>query len=66
MSQHQVYTLPPIADSGAEPEPLRDQIERGLLGTPTPTVPGDTPEDQQWAFKRSVPTVVLYSEHGLR
>jgi hypothetical protein len=67
MSPQAVYTLPVAGDAGAaDPEPLRSQIERGLLGTTTPTVPGDTPEDQKWAYKRSVPTVVLYDEHGLR
>lgn len=64
-SQH-VFTLPPVGDTGAEMEPLRDQIQKGLLGTDTPTVPGSTAEDQKWAYKRSVPTLVLYDEAGLR
>jgi hypothetical protein len=68
MSSQHVYTLPPVAgvDTAAEPEPLRDQIQRGLLGTDTPTIPGQTAEDKKWAYKRSVPTLVLYDETGLR
>lgn len=62
-----IYTLPPVGQDGDSPaEPLREQIERGLLGTPRPTVPGNTEEDIKWSYKRSVPTVVLYDEEGLR
>lgn len=61
-----IYTLPPTGDYGEPAEPLRTQIERGLRGTHLPTVPGTTDEDKQWAYRRSVPTVVLYDEQGLR
>ncbi len=61
-----IYTLPPVGLGGEPAEPLRAQIERGLFGTAKPTVPGSTAEDKQWAYKRSVPTLVLYDEQGLR
>jgi hypothetical protein len=61
-----IYTLPAIAQSAGDQASLKDQIERALLGTGEVTVPGETEEDKKWAFKRSVPTVVLYDEQGLR
>jgi hypothetical protein len=61
-----IHTLPAIPSSAGDAASLKDQIEAALLGTGEVTVPGDTPEDQKWAFKRSVPTVVLYDEQGLR
>lgn len=61
-----IYTLPAIAQSAGDQASLTDQIEKALLGTGKVTVPGDTEEDKKWAFKRSVPTVVLYTEQGLR
>lgn len=62
-----IYTLPAVGvDADTPAEPLREQIEHGLLGTSRPTVPGKTLEDMQWSYKRSVPTVVLYDEQGLR
>lgn len=45
---------------------LKDEIESGLLGTEHATVPGESDEDLKWAFKRSVPTMVLYDEQGLK
>ncbi|WVQ98171.1 hypothetical protein IAU59_005293 [Kwoniella sp. CBS 9459] len=68
-----IFTLPPVStpssrsDEPPTPAPgMRDQIEAALLGTKEVTVPGTREEDKQWAFKRSVPTVVLYDEQGLR
>lgn len=67
MSSQVIYTLPSVNTNGdAEADSLRTQIERGLAGTDTSRVPGDTEEDKKWAYKRSVPTVVLYDEAGLR
>jgi hypothetical protein len=63
-----IHTLTPISSpSTCEPGPsLRDQIETGLLGTTEPTIPGSTEEDKKWAYTKSVPTLVLYDEQGLR
>lgn len=61
-----IHTLPPIASSSGDSASLREQIELALSGDGQSTVPGDRPEDKQWAFKRSVPTVVLYDQEGLR
>lgn len=66
MSASHIYTLPAVSATNTPPESLRDQIERSLLGTEKSVVPGDTDEDKRWAYRRSVPTVVLYSEKGLR
>lgn len=61
-----IHTLPPIKASPGDSASLKDQIAAALLGSGQVTVPGDRPEDRQWAYKRSVPTVVLYDEQGLR
>lgn len=62
-----IYTLPPTAQStSSDAASIRDDIERGLIGSDQVTVPGKRPEDRRWSFKRSVPTVVLYDEQGLR
>lgn len=65
-----IFTLPPVAGSSnstsAEVPSIRDEIEAGLQGTDEPVVPGKRSEDRRWSFKRSVPTVVLYDEQGLR
>ncbi|WVN89348.1 uncharacterized protein L203_104571 [Cryptococcus depauperatus CBS 7841] len=45
---------------------LRLEIEAGLRGTSEPTMPGSRAEDKEWAYTKSVPTVVLYDEKGLR
>ncbi|GAA5868052.1 hypothetical protein JCM8547_000789 [Rhodosporidiobolus lusitaniae] len=44
---------------------LKAQIIKALLGTKELTVPGETNEDKQFAYKRKVPTMTLYSERGL-
>ncbi|ODN79544.1 hypothetical protein L202_03501 [Cryptococcus amylolentus CBS 6039] len=63
-----IFTLPHRRPSEQDDAAwsISREIETGLRGTPQPTVPGSTPEDNKWAFKRSVPTVVLYDEEGLR
>ncbi|WVQ75901.1 hypothetical protein IAR50_005536 [Cryptococcus sp. DSM 104548] len=65
-----IYTLPhnrsPEAPDNNAAWSIKREIEAGLRGTPEPTVPGSRPEDSKWAFKKSVPTVVLYDEEGLR
>ena len=67
MSPIRIHTLPPVATAhSSEGRSLRAQIEAGLLGTAKPTIPGNDPADRAWAFKRSVPTLVLYDEQGLR
>ncbi|KAL7419376.1 hypothetical protein Q5752_006214 [Cryptotrichosporon argae] len=63
--KNSIYTLPSTNPSGSSTS-LRCSIEAGLRGTSAPTVPGSTAADAAWAFKRSVPTVVLYDEQGLR
>jgi hypothetical protein len=47
-------------------DPLRDEIISGLRGTPQDTIPGPTEGDRAFAFKRRIPTMVLYSEKGLQ
>lgn len=66
MSAINIFTLPKIGSAFESGPSLREEIEAGLLGTGETTVPGNREEDAQWAFKRSVPTVVLYDEQGLR
>jgi len=67
MSPISIFTLPSAGSSiSGEGSSLGEQIEAGLLGSKQSTVPGNTPEDEAWAYKRSVPTVVLYDEQGLR
>ncbi|WVQ69374.1 uncharacterized protein L199_007591 [Kwoniella botswanensis] len=66
-----IFTLPtPSSDSSSEshtpPPTLREQIESSLKGTSDIQYPGEREEDRQWGYKRSVPTVVLYDEEGLR
>jgi hypothetical protein len=61
----QIHSL--NASSSASPAfNLKGDIEKGLLGTEDVTIPGDREEDKNWAFKRSVPTMCLYDEQGLR
>jgi len=45
---------------------LSSEIEAGLRGSDHVTIPGNREQDKKWAFKRSVPTMVLYDEQGLR
>lgn len=68
-----IFTLPSVStggqadvDAGSSGFSIRDEIEAGLTGTEEVTVPGKRIEDRRWSFKRSVPTVVLYDEQGLR
>lgn len=62
-----IYTLPSTERStSSDAASIRDDIEKGLRGSSEPTVPGKRPEDRRWSFSRSVPTVVLYDEQGLR
>ncbi|GAA5881500.1 hypothetical protein JCM3774_000137 [Rhodotorula dairenensis] len=53
------------ATSEAPSDPLREQIIAGLIGTSKPTVPGQTDKDAAFAYRRSIPTMTLYSERGL-
>ncbi|GAA6042900.1 hypothetical protein JCM8097_002759 [Rhodosporidiobolus ruineniae] len=46
-------------------DPLRQQIVDGLLGSKAPIVPGKDSIDRQYSFRRTVPTMTLYSERGL-
>lgn len=67
MSGINIYTLPRTEKStSSDAASIREDIERGLIGSDEVTVPGKRPEDRRWSFKRSVPTVVLYDEQGLR
>lgn len=67
MSGINIYTLPTTEKStSSDAASIREDIERGLIGSDQVTVPGKRPEDRRWSFKRSVPTVVLYDEQGLR
>ncbi|UZJ57003.1 hypothetical protein CBS101457_006323 [Exobasidium rhododendri] len=66
---------PPIIDlySGSQAsvaitdEALRKDIISGLRGTQTYIIPGnvDSKEDRGFAFRRTLPTTILYSEKGL-
>ena len=68
MSNIKIYTLPSVGQAAPEDagSSMKEEIEAGLLGTEEATVPGDTEEDKAWSYKRSVPTVTLYDETGLR
>jgi tRNA-specific adenosine deaminase 2 len=46
---------------------LRKEIIKGLRGAETYIVPGsvDSVEDRKFAFRRTLPTTILYSERGL-
>lgn len=46
-------------------DPLRDQIIAGLKGRAQPVVPGETDVDRQFAYRRTIPTMTLYSQRGL-
>lgn len=66
----EIISLPHLATSssaqGGGSLTLRDEIIKGLKGTQEPVVPGQEPEDAEWKYKRSLPTMVLYDEKGLR
>lgn len=53
------------ATSEASSDPLREQIIAGLIGTEKATVPGQADKDTAFAYRRSIPTMTLYSERGL-
>ncbi|GAA5982534.1 hypothetical protein JCM10908_006688 [Rhodotorula pacifica] len=53
------------ATSEAPSDPLREQIIAGLIGSSRPTVPGRTEKDAAFAYRRTIPTMTLYSERGL-
>ncbi|KAK4683845.1 L-histidine Nalpha-methyltransferase / hercynylcysteine S-oxide synthase, partial [Tremellales sp. Uapishka_1] len=65
MAPIQIHTLPSIY-AAANESALRDEIEQGLIGTRSPVVPGNEAGDKQWSYTRSVPTMCLYDEAGLR
>ncbi|GAA99435.1 uncharacterized protein L969DRAFT_93896 [Mixia osmundae IAM 14324] len=44
---------------------VRDDIVRGLQRTER-TIPGKQPEDEQYAWTKSIPTIVLYDDQGLQ
>ena len=61
-SRRRIHSLPARSVEGPS---LKEEIEAGLLGNEL-VVPGPRDEDKQWAFKRTVPTMVLYDEQGLK
>ncbi|GAA5988472.1 hypothetical protein JCM11641_007161 [Rhodosporidiobolus odoratus] len=55
-----------INDEDSSPtDPLREQVIKGLVGTQQAVLPGKTDDDRQFAYKRTIPTMTLYSEKGL-
>ena len=73
MPTPQIIELPPLPSTSSSTEPtstaqptLRESIIRGLKGSETDIVPGDEQEDQEWKYRKSIPTMVLYDEKGLR
>jgi hypothetical protein len=48
-------------------EALREDIIKGLRGSQTFIIPGsvDNEQDRKFAFRRTLPTTILYSERGL-
>ncbi|KAG5647402.1 hypothetical protein DXG03_000473 [Asterophora parasitica] len=60
-----IHTLPAVASNGSAAEPLRDVIERGLISTTEPTIPGSRPEDNEWAYTKTVTPLVHYDAEGL-
>ncbi|WWC68052.1 uncharacterized protein I206_101971 [Kwoniella pini CBS 10737] len=66
-----IYTLPTAQTNNGNKSnipnlSIKEQIEFGLKGTNEIIYPGNEEEDKKWGFKRSVPTLVLYDEEGLR
>lgn len=68
---------PPVIDlqSGSpeqnregQAEELKRQVIAGLKGHATLTVPGSTDraEDVEWAYRKTLPTTLLYDEVGLK
>ncbi|GEM11237.1 hypothetical protein Rt10032_c14g5254 [Rhodotorula toruloides] len=56
---------PSHASSDSGVDPLVAQVIAGLRGTTDPVHPGQTHEDRKFAYKRSIPTMTLYSRRGL-
>lgn len=52
----------------SQTDTLRAEIHEGLKGSKTSIVPGSTedPEDVKWAYNKTLPTMILYDEEGLR
>ncbi|BGP43762.1 hypothetical protein JCM10449v2_007819 [Rhodotorula kratochvilovae] len=46
-------------------DPLREQIIAGLKGSKDAVVPGTTDADRKFAYRRTIPTMTLYSQRGL-
>ncbi|KAK4702985.1 L-histidine Nalpha-methyltransferase / hercynylcysteine S-oxide synthase, partial [Phenoliferia sp. Uapishka_3] len=44
---------------------LKDELIKGLADGQPRVVPGDTPEDEQFAYTRTIDTLCLYSDAGL-
>lgn len=56
---------PSSTSSDSSTDPLIAQVIAGLRGTSEHVVPGQTSEDRKFAYKRSIPTMTLYSQRGL-
>jgi tRNA-specific adenosine deaminase 2 len=52
----------------SQTDTLRAEILEGLKGSKTSIVPGSTEdaEDVKWAYNKTLPTMILYDEEGLR
>lgn len=66
----QIVQLPSVTDSvpsnGGGSLDLREQVIEGLKGADQEIVPGTEDEDRKWSYRKSLPTMVLYDEQGLR
>ncbi|BGP74099.1 hypothetical protein NBRC10513v2_007531 [Rhodotorula toruloides] len=56
---------PSSTSSDSSVDPLIAQVIAGLRGTSEHVTPGQTSEDKEFAYKRSIPTMTLYSQRGL-
>ncbi|PWN31134.1 DUF323-domain-containing protein [Jaminaea rosea] len=58
----------PEQDREGQAEELKRQVIAGLKGHATLTVPGSTDraEDVEWAYRKTLPTTLLYDEAGLK
>ena len=67
-SKIKIFSLPSVGQAAPEDSgsSLKEEIEAGLIGTVELDVPGSEPGDTKWAYRRSIPTVTLYDEAGLR
>lgn len=60
-------SLPTSAPTnGGGSQSLREEIIKGLRGSSQDIIPGEEEEDKEWRYRRSLPTMVLYDEKGLR